>query len=118
MSKELLNRTKIFGLDVLSLANMLPNSYLGNHIKGQLIRAGTSVSSNHRAARVAQSKASFVAKISIVIEEADECSFWCEIIEEKSLLKDPLLVSVKKEANEITSIFIATRKTIQKGKQQ
>ena len=85
---DLLERTKKFAYDVLDLAEMLPNTFLGNHIRGQLIRCGTSVSSNYRAARLAQSRASFVAKISIVLEEADE----------------------------LTRLFISSRKTIQTGK--
>jgi four helix bundle protein len=115
MSKLLLNRTKKFCLDVIALAKKLPHTFLGNYIKGQITRAGCSVASNHRAARLAQSKAGFAAKISIVIEEADECLFWCEIIKNEKLLVDTLLDHVYKEANEITSIFIVTRKTIQKN---
>lgn len=111
-----LDRTKRFCINVLDLAKKLPDTYLGKYIGGQIIRAGCSVASNHRASRLAQSKASFVAKISIVIEEADECSFWCELIESEEMLNDTLLNSVKKEANEITSIFVASRKTIQKSK--
>ena len=102
-------------LDVIALAKRLPSTFLGNHIRGQITRAGCSLASNHRAARMAQSRAGFAAKISIVIEESDECVFWCEIIKQEKLLNDPLLEHVHKEANEITSIFIATRKTIQKN---
>lgn len=116
MNIDLLERTRKFTYDVLELAEMLPNTFLGNHIRGQLIRCGTSVSSNYRAARLAQSRASFVAKISIVLEEADETAFWCETIEVKGLVQDLLLYSVKKEANELTSLFISSRKTIQTGK--
>ena len=65
----------------MALVEKLPNTYLGNHIRGQMIRAGTSVAANYRAARLAQSRASFISKISIVIEEADESRFWCEIID-------------------------------------
>ncbi|MFO7852436.1 MAG: four helix bundle protein [Bacteroidota bacterium] len=115
MSEALLNRTKKFCLDVIFLAKKLPKTFLGNYIRAQITRSGCSVASNHRAARLAQSKAGFVAKISIVIEEADECSFWCEIIEYEKLLNDPLLDKVYKEADELTSIFVATRKTIEKN---
>jgi four helix bundle protein len=76
------------------------------------MRAGSSVAANHRAARLAQSSASFIAKISIVIEESDECEFWCEIIYEEDLVNDPLLKIVHQEAKEVSSIFIATRKTM------
>lgn len=68
-------RTKIFAHRCVKLALSLPNTYLGNHIKGQLIRASTSVAANYRATCLAQTKASFISKISIVIEEADESNF-------------------------------------------
>ena len=110
-----LERSKEFCIKVLNLAKKLPDTYLGKYIGGQITRAGCSVASNHRASRLAQSKASFVAKISIIIEEADECSFWCDLIEYEQMLIDPLLDSVKQEANEITSIIVASRKTIQKS---
>jgi len=63
---ELKARTKKFAHDCVKLALMLPNTYLGNHIKGQLIRSSTSVAANSRAVCLAQSKASFISKISIV----------------------------------------------------
>ncbi len=87
-----------------------------NHIRGQLIRCSTSVGANYRAARLAQSKASFVAKVSISIEEADESAMWLEMIIDKILLNpkfDEESRRLIKEAYELTSIFIATRKTIE-----
>ena len=79
MSEVLLKRTKSFTLDVIRLAEMLPSTFLGNHIRGQIIRSGTSVSANYRAARLAHSRAAFTAKISIVIEEADETKEYATI---------------------------------------
>jgi len=69
----------------------LPNSYLGKHLKGQLIRSSTSVASNYRSACIAQSKASFVSKLSIALEEADESFFWLEFIIDEKLLKTKLV---------------------------
>ena len=114
MSKELLKRTKLFTRDVIQLAEMLPDTFLGKHIRGQIIRSATSVSANYRAARLAQSRAAFIAKISIVIEEADETAYWSELIEDEKLVVDQLLHHIKNEADEITSILIASRKTMQK----
>lgn len=114
-AKEIIRRTKYFGYDCIDLCNYLEGSYLKNHIRGQLIRSSTSVSSNYRAARLAQSEASFVAKISIVIEEADESAMWFEMIIDKKLLPVEYsndLKKLMKKAMELTSIFIATRKTI------
>ena len=114
-SLDLLKRTKKFAYDVLELAEMLPNTFPGNYIRGQMIRSGFFVSSNYRAARLAQSRASFIAKISIVLEEADETAFWCETIEFKNLIEDPILYAVKKEANELSRLFISSRKTLQES---
>ena len=72
---ELKKRTKEFAHRCVKLAMALPNTPLGIHIRGQLIRCSTSVASNYRASCIAQSKASFVSKLSIVIEEADESYF-------------------------------------------
>ena len=76
---QLKARTKKFAHECVKLALMLPNTYLGNHIKGQLIRCSTSVAANYRAVCLSQSKAAFISKISIVIEEADEAEFWFEL---------------------------------------
>jgi len=112
MKEQLLQRTNIFSHNAVDLALELPNTYLGNHIKGQLIRCSTSVAANYRAACLAQSKKSFVAKLSIVIEEADESIFWIEFsIKRKLLLKERAKISFL-EAKELTSIFVSSRKTI------
>lgn len=70
-AKELIKKTKKFGYDCIDLTNLLYGNYLKNHVRGQLIRCATSVGANYRAARLAQSEASFIAKVSIIIEEAD-----------------------------------------------
>ena len=108
---ELKNRTKEFAHRCVKLAMSLPKTPLGKHIQGQLIRCATSVASNYRAACIAQSKASFISKLSIVIEEADESIFWLEFIIDENLLKKNLVEPLMKEAEELTAIFITSRKT-------
>ena len=108
---ELKNRTKEFAHRCVKMAMALPNTPLGNHIRGQLIRCSTSVASNYRASCIAQSKASFVSKLSIVIEEADESIFWLEFIIDENLLKRRLVEPLMTEAEELTAIFISSRKT-------
>ena len=110
-SEELKRRTKEFAHRCVKLAMALPNTQLGNHLRGQLIRCSTSVASNYRAACVAQSKASFISKLSIVIEETDESYFWLEFITDEKLIKRNLAEPLLKEADELTAIFIASRKT-------
>ena len=113
---ELIKQTKEFAHRCVKLAVSLPNTYLGNHIKGQLIKCSTSVAANYRAACVAISKPSFVAKLSIAIEEADESEFWLEFIIDEELKPKHLVESLKNEAYELASIFITSRKTIQQKK--
>jgi four helix bundle protein len=112
--RELRQRTKEFAHRCVKLALALPETALGRHIRQQLIRCSTSVASNYRAACIAQSKASFVAKLSIVLEEADESHFWLEFIIDENLLKKNLVEPLLKEADELTAIFFASRKTAKK----
>ena len=111
--EELKKRTKTFSHRCVKLALSLPNTVLGRHLQNQLIRSSTSVAANYRAACLAQSKASFTAKLSIVIEEADESLFWLEFIQEENLIIKERIDSLLKEASELTAIFVASRKTIQ-----
>ena len=110
-SEELKKRTKEFAHRCVQLAVALPNTQLGNHLRGQLIRCYTSVASNYWAACIAHSKSSFISKLSIVIEEADESYFWLEFIIDEKQIKRDLVEPLLKEADELTAIFIASRKT-------
>ncbi len=109
--EELRERTKQFAHRCVKLAMALPNAPLGNHVRGQLIRCRTSVAANYRATCLAQSKAHFVSKLSIVTEEADESIFWLEFIVEEGLLETSRVAPLLSEAQELTKIFIAGRKT-------
>ena len=109
--EELKQRTGQFAHRCVKLALALPNTPLGNHIRGQLIRCSTSVASNYRAACLAQSKAHFAAKLRIVAEEADESAFWLEFIIEEELLEQSRVAPLLNEANELARIFISGRKT-------
>ena len=104
-------RTKEFAHRCVKLCMALPETYLGTHIKGQLIRCSTSVASNYRAACVAQSKASFVSKLSIVLEEVDESNFWLDFIIDEKLLDEERVLTLLNEAEQLTAIFISSRKT-------
>ncbi len=114
-TKELIIRTKDFAHRCVKLAIALPKSKLGYHIQGQLIRCSTSVAANYRASVIAQSKKSFIAKISIVVEEIDESAFWLEFIIDENLIKKDRVDDLLKEAKELTAIFIASRKTAAKN---
>lgn len=116
---ELKQRTKQFALRILRLVDELPNTIAGRVIAGQLVRAGTSVGANYRAACRGRSKADFTAKLGIVVEEADESGYWMELIIEGTLLPEERVQPLLTEANEITAIMVAsvhTAQTNQKSK--
>jgi len=109
--QELKTRTKQFGLRVMKLVGALPNDTVGRAIGNQPVRSGTSVGANYRAACRGRSKAEFVARLGIVVEEADECGYWLELIIEGQLLAANLVEPLLQEANELTAIMVASRKT-------
>ena len=115
-ARELKDRTKEFAHRCVKLALTLPKTQPGKHIAGQLIRCSTSVASNYRASLHAQSKAAFISKISIVVEEADESEFWLEFIMDEKLMAKKRVLPLFNEAHELSSIFITTRKTAQSRK--
>lgn len=114
--KELKERTKQFALNIMNLVDKLPNTIAGRALGNQLIRSGTSVGANYRAACRGRSKAEFIAKIGTVAEEADESTFWLELIMDGGLLERNLVEDLYNEANELTAIFIASGKTAIKSK--
>lgn len=113
---ELKNRTKSFGLRVLSLIDTLPKSVKGRVVANQLARSGTSVGANYRAACRARSKAEFSAKIGTVTEEADESAFWLEITIESNMLKGALVKPLLDEAYELVAIMTKSRKTVDRNR--
>lgn len=104
-------RTKQFALRIIQLVGALPKTTAGPAIGNQLIRSGTSVGANYRAACRARSKAEFIAKLGIVVEEADESAFWLELIIEGNQMKEEKAGALLEEANELTAIFVSSRKT-------
>ena len=105
-------RTKTFALRIFKLVDCLPKTVQGRAVASQIIRSGTSVAANYRAACRARSRAEFIAKIGVVEEEADETPFWLELIIDADLLKAkrirPLLVE---KADEIVAIMATSRKS-------
>jgi four helix bundle protein len=109
--QEMIKRTKQFALRVMKLVKALPRNVQGRTIASQLMRSGTSVAANYRAACRARSKPEFIAKLGTVEEEADESGFWLELIIESGLLIEknvrPLLI----EAGELVAITASSKKT-------
>jgi four helix bundle protein len=108
---ELLARTKHFALRVLQFADHLPRTTSGRAIGSQLVRSGTSIGANYRAACRSRSRAEFAAKLGIVAEEADETLYWLELIRDGRLVPEKAIGELLLEADELTAIFTASRRT-------
>ncbi len=102
--RNLQNRTKTFALQVISFCCGLPRKTELDVIKRQLLRSATSVGANYRAACRAQSKRDFLAKMSIVEEEADESQYWLELLNELSVGNSVHLNALSQEAGELVAI--------------
>jgi four helix bundle protein len=107
--EELAERTMLFALRVLKMAERLPRTSAGLTVSRQISRCGTSVAANYRAALRARSRKDFRHKIGVVLEEIDESAFWIELIDRASLLPSRRLTSLRQEADELIRIFSATR---------
>jgi|SRR3954469_20379493 four helix bundle protein len=108
---ELKLRTKQFALRVIRLVSALPKTIEGRAIANQLVRCGTWVAANYRAACRARSRTEFVAKMGVVLEEADETQLWLELIIESKLLPLKRVAPLFEEASELVAIFVASRKS-------
>jgi len=112
---ELQNRTKRLAISVILFSKKFPLNQEGKIISNQIIRSATSVASNYRAACRAKSPKDFISKMGIVEEECDETIFWLEIIEEVQMVREiEDILTLKKEANEILAITVASIKTARK----
>lgn len=107
-SDELKERTKQFALRVMRLCDALPKSMKALAIGNQILRSGTSVAANYRAACRARSRAEFIARVGVVEEEADETAFWLELIIADKILPDGKVVPLLMEANELVAIMAAS----------
>ncbi|HQZ96249.1 MAG TPA: four helix bundle protein [Pyrinomonadaceae bacterium] len=108
---NLKDRTKKFALRVIKLVESLPKTVTGKTIGNQLIRSGTSVAANYRAACRARSTAEFISKLGIVEEETDESAFWIEMLVDSETLKAELVANLLDEANQLTAIWVSSINT-------
>jgi four helix bundle protein len=112
----MMKRTREFAKQVIMFCRRLPRTREGMMIGDQLFRAGTSVGANYRSACRARSRAEFISKISIVLEEADESLYWFELIDDCRITAGQELFTLKQEANELVSIFVVGLISTKSGK--
>ena len=103
--------TKAFALAIVRLVEELPNRRAGWVIGDQLMRSGTSVGANYRAACRARSRRDFIAKMGIVEEEADEIVYWIELLVDCGQLKQNRVSKLLAETNEIIAIVVSSIRT-------
>lgn len=115
---EMKQRTKTFALRIIKLANILSKDFVARRLADQLLRSGTSVAANYRAACRARSTADFVSKLGIVEEEADESALWMELLIESGIVFQRRLSDLLDEANQLTAIMVASRKSLNKRPNQ
>lgn len=112
---ELYSRTKQFALRVIRVSRALPRNTEGFVIGKQLLRSGTSIAANYRAAGRARSRAEFIAKLGVVVEEADETCFWLDLLIEAKTVTPSRLKSLRDEAEELLRIFSASLSSARKN---
>ncbi|PYO97991.1 MAG: four helix bundle protein [Gemmatimonadetes bacterium] len=108
-------RTRAFASAVVALVEDLPRGRAADVLGVQLLRAGTSVGANYRAACRARSRREFIAKMGIVEEEADECEFWIDLLRERNVLDCERLSSLRHEAGEIVAMTVSSIRTARRS---
>jgi four helix bundle protein len=114
--QEFLKRTMHFGLRVIRVVESLPENQVARVLGNQLLRAGTAVGANYRAAARGKSRADFISKMGNVEEECDEALYWMEMLIESRSVKPTLLKALMKEGDEILAIVVASIKTARRNK--
>ena len=110
--QEFKDRTKQLALRIINLTESLPKTSATNVIGNQLLRSGTSVGANDRAACRAKSTADLINKLAIVEEEADESLYWMELLIEAKIVKEVKLSPLKKDMDEVVSMVVSSIKTL------
>jgi len=111
---DMKHRTRLFAIRIIRLVESLPKGRTEDVIGKQLLRSGTSVGANYRAACRAKSTADFIYKMGIVEEETDESLYWMEVLIEAKIMVSKKLESLMKEANELLTITVTSIKTAKK----
>ena len=110
-AEELKKRSKQFAIRVIRMIQALPKTDVARVIGKQLLRSATSVAANYRAVCRARSKAEFVAKMGVVVEEIDESVFWLELLVDTDIVTPSRMGELQKEASELLAIFAASQHT-------
>ena len=108
-------RTKQFALQVIKFCEGLPKDETSKILARQLLRSGTSVGANYRAACLAKSKPAFISKMGDVLEEADESGYWVELLVDASKVDPQPAAPLLNEAKELVAIAISSINTAKRN---
>ena len=114
-SNDLLARTKQFALATIRFCEALPKDDTSRVIGRQLLRSGTSVGANYRAAHRAKSKADFISKMGTVLEEADESAYWIELLSDAGKVDSATSTPLHREADELVAIAVSSINTARRN---
>ncbi len=115
-AEELKARTKKFAIRIIKTSRSLPRTMEGRVLGTQLLKSATLLAANYRASCRARSRAEFLAKLGIVVEEADETIFWLELLLESGLFNKEQVNGLLDEANQLLAIFAASQRTVKAKK--
>lgn len=114
--QDLAKRTKLFALGVIDLYSRLPGTTLAQVLGRQILRSGTSVGAQYREAKRAKSDADFISKVEGALQELEETAYWLELLEDSRIIATTEAATLRSEANELTSILVASVKTVKRRK--
>ena len=114
-AEKLKKITKDFAIRIVKLYRALPNTGEAKVIGNQFLRSGTAIAANYRASCRARSNAEFIAKIGVVVEEADETVFWLEMLVDCEIFTESKMKDLIQEGNELLAIFAASQTTAKKN---
>ncbi len=112
---DLLDRTKGFALEIIRFCERLPRDETSRILARQLLRSGTSVGANYRAVHRAKSRADFISKMGTVLEEADESSYWIELLSDSGKVPSTESAPLHREASELVAIAVSSPNTARRN---
>jgi four helix bundle protein len=117
-TNDLLDRTKRFALATIRFCEALPKDETSRILGRQLLRAGTSVGANYRAAYRAKSKPDFISKLGTVLEEADESAYWIELLFDAGKVESKASSPLCREAGELVAIVVSSLNTARRNSER
>ena len=115
-ARDLRQRAETFAVDVMKLCRGFPATPEARNIRDQLARSATGIAANYRATCRARSRAEFLAKLGMVVEEADESQMWLDMVLRLHLAGSGEVERLRQEADELTAIFVASRRTASRSR--